>query len=57
MCLTVGEMFETFTPVRAVAATIQAQYGERISHTSIWTYRKQFWNELRNNTRTMSAAG
>ena len=48
LCDQVGAMFEVYTSVRAIAATIQAQYGERISHTSIWTYRKQFWNDRRN---------
>jgi hypothetical protein len=56
MCDTVGAMFEVYTSVRAIAATIQAQYGERISHTSIWTYRRQFWNERRNQMQATQVA-
>ncbi|MGD1154564.1 MAG: hypothetical protein ABSA41_01925 [Terriglobia bacterium] len=47
LCQNVDAMFEAFTPLRAVAAVIQTQYGEHISHTSIWTYKRQSWNVRR----------
>jgi hypothetical protein len=43
----VEAMFEAFVPLRAISAALQAQYGERISHTSIWTYKRESWNVQR----------
>ncbi len=47
LCQNVDAMFEAFTPLRAVAALIQTEYGERISYTSIWKYKRQSWNVRR----------
>jgi hypothetical protein len=43
----VDEMLEAFATVRAVSAMIQAEYGERLSHTSIWTYKRESWRPRR----------
>lgn len=56
LCQNVDAMFEAFTPLRAVAAVIQAQYGERISYTSIWKYKRKSWNVRRDQVREMNAA-
>lgn len=56
LCQKVDAMFEAFTPVRAVAAMIQTEYGERISYTSIWKYKRQSWNVRRDQVREMNAA-
>ena len=43
----VDAMFERFMPTRAISVAILEQYGERISHTTIWTYKRNCWNERR----------
>lgn len=55
LCQKVDAMFEAFTPVRAIAAMIQSEYGERISHTAVWTYKKRSWNVRRDRIQQMNA--
>ena len=51
----VDAMFEAFIPTRAISAAIWAQYGERISHTTIWTYKRKFWNVRRDRNLAKTA--
>ena len=53
LCQKVNAMFEAWAPLRAVAAMIQTQYGERISHTSIGTYRRRSWRSQRARIQEM----
>jgi len=43
LCGQVEAMFTAFISLRRIAAALQAQYGERISKTSIGTYKKECW--------------
>jgi hypothetical protein len=54
LCQKVDAMFEAFTPLRAVAAMIRTEYGERISHTSIWRYKRQSWDVRRDQIQEMN---
>jgi len=56
LCRQVEAMFEAFIPLRAISAALQAQYGERISHTSIWTYKREFWNVQRAQIQAQKVA-
>jgi hypothetical protein len=40
----VDAMFEAFATIKAVKAMIQAEYDERISHSTIWKYKKHSWS-------------
>lgn len=51
----VDAMFEAFIPLRAVAKAILAQYGERLSHTSLWTYKRESWNVRRDQALAREA--
>lgn len=51
----VDEMLGAFMTVRAISAALRTQYGERLSHTSIWTYKRQFWNVQRDRIRAAKA--
>ena len=51
----VDGMLEAFATVRAVSAMIQADYGERLSHTSIWTYKRESWRPRRDQIQAMKA--
>jgi hypothetical protein len=55
LCRKVDAMFDAFTPVRAIAAMIRSEYGERISHTAVWTYKRRFWNARRDRIQQMNA--
>jgi hypothetical protein len=43
----VDAMFEAFVPIRQVAAAIRAQFGDCICDTTIWLYKRKFWNARR----------
>jgi len=49
-------MFEAFASIEAVAAMIRAEYGERISHTTVWNYKRQFWTAQRKREQAIRAA-
>jgi hypothetical protein len=52
----VDAMFEAFASIQAVAAMIRAEYGERISHTTVWKYKREFWNVRRERDQAARAA-
>ena len=52
----VDAMFEAFATIKAVKATILAEYGERLSHSTIWKYKKQSWNMRRKRDQAAKAA-
>ena len=52
----VDAMFEAFATIEAVKAMILAEYGERISHTTVWKYKRQFWNVQRLRDQAARAA-
>ena len=52
----VDAMFEAFASIEAVTAMIRAEYGERISHTTVWKYKRQFWKVRRDRDRKARAA-
>jgi len=52
----VDAMFEAFASIQAVAAMIRVEYGERISHTTVWKYKRQFWNVQRQRDQVARAA-
>ncbi len=52
----VDAMFEAFASIRAVEAMIRAEYSERISHTTIWNYKRQSWNVRRERDQAARAA-
>jgi hypothetical protein len=52
----VDAMFEAFASIQAVAAMIRAEYGERVSHTTVWKYKRQFWNVRRKRDLEARAA-
>lgn len=56
LCRQVEAMFAAFIPLRAITAALQAQYGERISHHSIWTYKREFWKVEQEQLRALKAA-
>jgi hypothetical protein len=35
-------MFDAFETVEAVTTMIRSEYGERISHTTVWKYKRQW---------------
>jgi hypothetical protein len=43
LCRQVDAMLETGIPLRTIAAVLEAQYGERVSHSTIWKYRRNCW--------------
>ncbi len=54
--LKVDAMFEAFATVRAVSAMIEAHYGERLSHTSLWTYKRRSWRPQRDRIQERNVA-
>jgi len=52
----VDAMFEAFASIEAVAAMIRAEYGECISHTTVWNYKRQFWTVRRKRDEAARAA-
>ena len=55
ICRQVDAMFEAFVSLRTISAALQAQYGESISATSIWKYRR-FWSARRDRIQKKRAA-
>ena len=51
----VDAMFEAFVPTREVAAAIRAQFGGRISDTTIWLYKRNYWNRRRDQVLARKA--
>jgi hypothetical protein len=43
----VDAMLESFATIKAVEAMIQADYGERIGHSTIWSYKRRIWKVRR----------
>jgi hypothetical protein len=52
----VDAMFEAFASIQAVAAMIRVEFGERLSHTTLWKYKRQFWNVPRQRDQEAGAA-
>ena len=52
----VDAMFDAFATVEDVEAMIRTEYGERISHTTVWKYKKQFWTVPRARSQKARAA-
>jgi hypothetical protein len=52
----VDAMFEAFASIQAVAAMIRVEFGERLSHTTLWKYKRQFWNVPRKRDQEARAA-
>ena len=52
----VDAMFEAFKTIQAVEAMIRGEYGERISHTTVWNYKRQSWNVRRKRDQEARAA-
>ena len=52
----VDAMFEAFASIQAVAAMIRAEYGERISLSSLEKYKSKHWRAQRELAEQMSAA-
>ena len=52
----VDTMFEAFASIEAVTAMIRAEYGERLSHTTVWKYKRQSWKVRRERERKARAA-
>jgi hypothetical protein len=54
LCRQVEAMLKAFIPVRAIAAALQAQYGERIGRASLNEYRwecQSVWRAERQEMR------
>jgi hypothetical protein len=49
-------MFDHFASIQAVEEMIRAEYGERISHTTVGKYKKQFWTARRKRDQAARAA-
>jgi len=52
----VDAMFEAFKSIDAVSAMIRGEYGERISHTTVWKYKKHIWNVRRDRAQAATVA-
>ena len=52
---TIDAMFESFANIEAVTQMVREKSGERISHTTVWRYKRQFWNARRERYRTAQA--
>ena len=52
----VDAMFDEFATIKAVEAMIQADYGERIGHSTICNYKRRFWKVQRKRERAIRAA-
>ncbi len=52
----VDAMFDAFLSINKVTAMIQDEYGERISHTTVWAYKTQSINSRRTRDRAARAA-
>lgn len=52
----VDAMFEEFATIKAVEAMIQADYGERIGHSTICNYKRRFWKVRRKREWAIRAA-
>jgi len=51
----VDAMFEAFATIKEVKAMILAEYGERISHSTIWKYKKQSWSPRKKREQVAQA--
>ena len=40
-CRQVEAMLAISIPLRSISAALQAQYGERISHTTLWKFKRE----------------
>jgi len=49
-------MLERFATITEITAEIKQQYGERISRTSIWNYKRKCWRPWEDEMQTMKAA-
>jgi hypothetical protein len=47
LCRHVEAMLRAFIPLRAIAAAVLAQYGERIGYASLATYKWECWSVWR----------
>jgi hypothetical protein len=47
LCRQVEAMFKAFIPLRAIAAALQAQYGEYIGRNSLCAYKRACWDAWR----------
>jgi hypothetical protein len=52
----VDAMFDAFASIQAVEAMIRGEYGERISHTTVWKYKRQSWSVRRKRDLKARAA-
>jgi transposase len=52
----VDAMFEAFATIKAVEVMILAEYGERMSHSTIWKYKKQSWSPRKKREQVAQAA-
>ena len=52
----VDAMFEAFATIKAVQAMIQAEYGARIGHSTIWNYKRRVWKVRRDRDRAIRVA-
>ena len=52
----VDAMFEAFASIQAVTAMIRAEYGERLSHTTVWKYKKHIWSVRRDRAQASRVA-
>jgi hypothetical protein len=52
---TIDAMFESFANIEAVTQMVRAKSGERISHTTLWRYKRQFWNVRRHRDEATRA--
>ena len=43
LCRQLEAMFKAFIPVRAIARSIRAQYGESIGRPSLHAYKRECW--------------
>jgi hypothetical protein len=44
LCRQLEAMFKAFVPVRAIARSIRAQYGENIGRPSLHAYQRECWD-------------
>jgi hypothetical protein len=56
LCQRVNAMFEAFATIDAVTQMIRSEYGERLSHTTIWKYKRQCWSAERKRLQATRAA-
>ena len=52
----VDAMFDAFVSIESVTAMIASEYGEHLSHTTVWKYKQQVWRARRNREQEARAA-